>query len=231
LRETTQRGERNLPREAAAVTIDMALLLFVRHGENDYVKKGKLAGRLPGVHLNEKGRQQAQAAAQTLRQMLPQGQAVTIYSSPLERTMETAEPVAAAFGAEVIPRPGLIETDYGEWQDKSVKQLSRLKPWKVVQHNPSVFRFPQGESFTESQHRIVQEIQGMAATHDPKDVIICVSHADPIKLAVAYFLGLPLDLFQRLGVSPGSITALNVGEGGSHLLTLNYQSSISFSKP
>jgi probable phosphomutase (TIGR03848 family) len=209
----------------------MALLLLLRHGENDYVKKGKLAGRLAGVHLNEKGRSQAQAAAQALCSMLPEGQAVTVYSSPLERTMETAEPVAKAFGVDVIPRPGLLETDYGEWQDKSVKQLSRQKLWRVIQTSPSVFRFPGGESFTESQHRIVQEVQTLVGMHDPKDVLICVSHADPIKLAVAYFLGLPLDLFQRLNVSPASISALSVSATGSHLLTLNYTPSISFPKP
>jgi probable phosphomutase (TIGR03848 family) len=209
----------------------MTLLFLVRHGENDYVKKGKLAGRLPGVHLNEKGRAQAEAAAQALCQMVPKDQTVRLYSSPLERTMETAEPIARAFGVEIQPRNGLLETDYGEWQDKSVKQLSRQKLWKVIQHNPSVFRFPAGESFAESQHRITQEIQTLVGMHDPKDVLICTSHADPIKLAVAYFLGLHLDLFQRLNVSPGSITALNVSDSGSNLLTLNHNVSISFAKP
>lgn len=209
----------------------MTLILLVRHGENDYVKKGKLAGRLPGVHLNDKGRSQAQATTQALCSMVPEGKLKALYSSPLERTMETAEPIARAYGLEVTPRPGLLETDYGEWQDKSIKQLSRLKLWKIIQNSPSVFRFPGGESFAESQHRISQEIQSLAGMHDPKEIVVCVTHADPIKLAVAYFLGLPLDLFQRLNVAPASITALNVSETGSHLLTLNYNVSISFAKP
>jgi probable phosphomutase (TIGR03848 family) len=209
----------------------MTLILLVRHGENDYVKKGKLAGRLPGVHLNEKGRAQAQATAQALCQMAPAERVKALYSSPLERTMETAAAISTAYGLEIIPRPGLLETDYGEWQDQSVKQLSRQKRWKVIQNNPSVFRFPSGESFAESQHRISQEIQTLAAMHEVKDVIICVSHADPIKLAVSYFLGLPLDLFQRLDIAPASITALNVTDTGSHLLTLNYNVSISFARP
>jgi probable phosphomutase (TIGR03848 family) len=209
----------------------MTLILLVRHGENDYVKKGKLAGRLAGVHLNDKGRSQAQATAQALCQMAPNGLVKALYSSPLERTMETALPISQAFGLEIIPRQGLLETDYGEWQDKSVKQLSRLKLWKVIQNSPSVFRFPGGESFAESQHRISQELQTLAMMHEAKDLIICVTHADPIKLAVAYFLGLPLDLFQRLNVAPASITALNVTETGSHLLTLNHNVSISFAKP
>jgi probable phosphomutase (TIGR03848 family) len=207
----------------------MTQVLLIRHGENDYVKKGRLAGRLPGVHLNEKGRAQAQAVADALCQMMVKNPLKAVYSSPLERTMETATPIAQAFGLEVQIRDGLIETDFGEWQDKSVKQLSRTKMWKVVQNNPSMFRFPGGESFSESQHRICQEIQTLAKLHEPKEVIACVSHSDPIKLAVAYFLGLPLDMFQRMMISPTSITAINVGETGSFLLTLNY--GVSFSLP
>jgi probable phosphoglycerate mutase len=205
----------------------MPIILLIRHGENEYVRKGRLAGRLPGVHLNEKGRAQAQALAEKLC-----GAPVkAIYSSPLERAIETAEPIAAALGLEIIPRPGLVETDVGEWQDKSIKGLSRLKLWRSVQTSPSLARFPGGESIAESQHRICQEIEGLRAQHDPKDLIICVSHADPIKMAVAFYLGMPLDTFQRLSVSPGSITALQIGEHHSHLLTLNYDISFTFSKP
>jgi probable phosphomutase (TIGR03848 family) len=206
----------------------MALILLVRHGENDFVKKGRLAGRIPEVHLNEKGRTQAHEAAEVLCRMLEKAPVKAVYSSPLERTMETADPIAKAFGLPVIPRPGLIETDCGEWQGKTVKQLSRLKIWRVVQSSPSTFCFPGGETFAETQHRISQELSQLAALHDSKDVLICVSHSDPIKLAVAYFLGLPLDLFQRIAISPTSITALQVGETGSHLLTLNYNTSFAF---
>jgi probable phosphomutase (TIGR03848 family) len=209
----------------------MALIILIRHGENDYVKKGLLAGRLPNVHLNEKGRSQAKEAAEVLCRMFEKAPVKAIYSSPLERTIETAEPVAEAFNLPVIPREGLIETDCGEWQGKSVKQLSRLKIWKTVQYSPSVFRFPGGETFAETQHRISQELNQLAGDHEPKDAIICVSHSDPIKLAVAYFLGLPLDLFQRIAISPTSITALHVGDSGSHLLTLNYIPSFTFPRP
>jgi probable phosphoglycerate mutase len=154
-----------------------------------------------------------------------------IYSSPMERAMQTAEPIARALGQEIIECPGLIEVDIGEWQDKKVKGLSRLKIWRTVQNAPSFMRFPGGESFAEAQARIVWELQSLAAKHDPKDLFVCISHSDPIKLAVAYFIGLPLDLFQRLHVSPASITALHLGEASSHLLTLNYDLSITFSKP
>ncbi len=205
----------------------MATILLIRHGENEYVKKGRLAGRLPDVHLNEKGRQQAQAVAEKLT-----GAPVkAVYSSPLERTMETAEPIAKALNLEIIPRQGLIETDFGEWQDKKIKGLSRLKIWRIVQFAPALMRFPQGESFAECQFRMMQELETLRAQHDPKDLIVCVSHSDPIKLVVAYYLGLPLDLFQRLNVAPASITALAIFEGGSRLLNLNYDLSFTFAKP
>ena len=204
----------------------MPLFLLIRHGENEYVKTGRMAGRLPGVHLNEKGRSQAQTVAEKLA-----GAPVkAIYSSPLERAMETAGPLAKALDIEICPRPGLMETDIGEWQGLKVKGLSRLKVWKIVQRSPSLFRFPGGETFTEAQHRIVQELAGLAVQHDPKDLVACFSHSDPIKLAVAFYIGLPLDLFQRLAVSPGSITALHIGEGGSSLLTLNYDLSFNLAK-
>jgi probable phosphoglycerate mutase len=204
----------------------MPIILLIRHGENEYVKTGRLAGRLPGVHLNDKGRTQAQAVADKLA-----GSPVkAIYSSPLERTMETAEPIAKALGLEIIQRPGLIETDVGEWQGKKLKGLSRLKIWRVVQSRPSLMRFPGGETFAEAQYRISQELLTLSARHDPKDIFICVTHSDPIKLAVAYFIGQPLDLFQRLNVSPGSITALYLWEGSSVLITLNYDLSFNLPK-
>jgi probable phosphoglycerate mutase len=204
----------------------MPLFLLIRHGENEYVKTGRMAGRLPGVHLNEKGRAQAQALADKL----VDAPIKAIYSSPLERAVETAEPLATALSLEICQRPGLMETDIGEWQGQKVKGLSRLKIWRTVQRNPSIFRFPGGETFAEAQHRIVHELAGIAAQHDPKDIVACFSHSDPIKMAVAFFIGLPLDLFQRLSVSTGSITALYIGEGGSSLLSLNYDLSFNLPK-
>lgn len=204
----------------------MPLILLVRHGENDYVKKNRLAGRLPGVHLNEKGRAQAQAVAEKLK-----GAPVkALYTSPMERAMETAQPIAAALGLEPIVRPGLLETDIGEWTGESLKKLGRLKLWKVVQLAPSMLRFPGGESFAETQHRIITELETLTKQHEAKDIIVCVSHADPIKLAVAYYLGLPLDNFQRLHVSTASISALQIGEMGGRLLTLNYDLGFSLPK-
>jgi probable phosphomutase (TIGR03848 family) len=208
----------------------MPTILLIRHGENDYVKTGRLAGRLPGVHLNDNGRRQAQALAEALCRMLPCEHVKAIYSSPLERTLETAEPIAKTFNLEIIQREGLIETQYGEWQNKSVKGLSRLKIWKNVQSAPSLFTFPGGESFAETQNRICSEIYSLIRQYEQKDILLCVSHADPIKLAVAYFIGLPLDLFQRLNVAPASINALYIDQGVSRLLALNYDLSFSLGK-
>jgi probable phosphoglycerate mutase len=201
----------------------MSLILLVRHGENNYVKKNILAGRLPEVHLNEKGRSQAQAVAEKLKSLPIKA----VYSSPLERAMETAEPLAKALGLEIVQRPGLIELEIGEWQGQPLKSLQKLKAWRKVQGNPSRFRFPGGETFLDTQHRICSELEALAALHQPKEIIACISHADPIKLAVAYYLGMPLDHFQRLSVSPGSITAIFLGEMGAQLVTLNYDLSLS----
>jgi probable phosphoglycerate mutase len=204
----------------------MPVVLLIRHAENDYVKKGRLAGRLPGVHLNEKGRQQAERLAGLLKQ----APLKAIYSSPLERALETAAPLAAAVGLEAIPAPGLIELDVGDWQGQSLKALRRLKVWKTVQYAPSLMRFPNGEAFADAQGRIRQTISELCARHDPKDMIACVSHSDPIKLAAAFFIGLPLDQFQRLHVAPCSITSLLIGDSGSSLLNLNVDLSFTFPK-
>ncbi len=205
----------------------MPMFLLIRHGENDYIKKSRMPGRLPGVHLNQKGRAQAQAVADKLSA----APVKAIYSSPMERAQETAAPLAKVLSMEVITRPGLNEGEIGEWTGKSWKSLRRLKIWRIVQNSPSLFRFPGGESFAEVQQRIASELLTLSTLHAPQDLVVCFSHADPIKLAVAYFIGLPLDHFQRLAVAPTSITALHIGETGSHLMTLNYDLSFNVSKP
>jgi probable phosphoglycerate mutase len=195
----------------------MPTILLIRHGENEYVKKGRLAGRLPGVQLNEKGRAQAEALAERLKD----APLKAIYSSPLERTTETAEPLARALGQPVITRPGLNEVDFGAWQDKTLKQLRRRKLWPLIQGSPSRARFPDGESFAEAQLRICRELEALNRQHKPKDLIAVFSHSDIIKLAVAYFTGVHLDHFQRLMIFPASITTLHLGSGGVHLINMN----------
>ena len=195
----------------------MPLLLLIRHGENDYVRTGKMAGRLPGVHLNERGREQADQIAQSLKHVPLNA----IYSSPLERAVETAEPIAAGRKIKIKLRPELMDNDIGKWQGRSIKAVSKLKKWRLVQHAPSRFTFPDGESFLQTQTRIASCLDEIVASHKPKHIVAVVFHADPIKLAVANFIGLPLDNFQRLGVDTGSVTFLFASEGGAHLMRLN----------
>ena len=203
----------------------MPLLLLIRHGENDFVKTGKLPGQSAGIHLNERGRNQAQELGEALKEVPIKA----IYSSPLERAMETAEPIARARNLEIIPDSGLRDADVGKWQGKSLKVLRLTNAWKIVQHSPSRFTFPEGESFMSVQTRIVNALENMARKHNkPKDIIAAVFHADPIKLAVAHFLGLPLDHFQRLSCDTGSLTALYVGDMGANLLKLNQRPPFDF---
>ena len=199
----------------------MAIVILVRHGENDYVKEGRLAGRLPGVHLNKNGRRQAKAVAKIISKFSIKA----VYSSPLDRTLETAIPIAEGLGLEVFPRPGLIELDVGKWQNKKLKKLNQKKRWKIVQFAPSRMHFPEGESFLQAQTRVVEELSNLARGYEVNDSIVCVSHADIIKLAVTYFIGLPLDNFQRLHIAPASITVLSISEMHNHLLTLNFKTS------
>ena len=202
----------------------MPLLLLIRHGENDYTKTNKLAGRLPKVHLNDKGQKQAQALAEALKNVPIKA----IYSSPLERAMETATPIAEITGLTIQKEKGLLETNVGDWQGKSLKRLYLNKHWKVVQHAPSRAQFPNGETFYECQNRIVRTIDDILSKHKPKDIVACVFHADPIKLAVAHYIGMPLDQFQRLGCDTGSVSVLAVGEMGAGLMKLNQRPPFDF---
>lgn len=203
----------------------MTLLLLIRHGENNFVKTGKMAGRIPGVHLNERGQKQAQALGEALLGVPIKA----VYTSPLERAMETATPIAESHKLKIIQEPDLMDTDIGKWQGRSWKLLALKKEWKIVQHAPSRFRFPEGESFPECQLRIVNVLERIVQTHKkPQDVVAVVFHADPIKLAVAHFLGMSLDHFQRLGCDTGSVTALHVNEMGAHLLKLNQRPPFDF---
>ena len=144
--------------------------------------------------------------------------------------METAYPIASKLELDVIPRNGLLEIDFGDWQNKKLKNLSKLDEWKIVQGNPSRMRFPGGESFHEAQQRVVAEIDELVDLHEKDKAIVCVSHSDVIKLAVAFYIGLPLDLFQRLHIAPASITVIYISNTGSRLLALNYESSFTLIK-
>ena len=197
----------------------MPAVLLIRHGENDYSRRGILAGRLPGIHLNKNGLAQAQQLAEALGAMPIRA----IYSSPLERAIETAKPLASRLHLAIRKSAGLIESDVGKWEGKSVRRLRRLAYWRIVQQAPSRAGHPDGETFLQTQERVVRAIDAICATHAPRELIACVLHSDPIKLAVAHYLGLPLDHFQRLGCDPASVTMIAVGPSGARLLWLNRQ--------
>jgi probable phosphomutase (TIGR03848 family) len=203
----------------------MPLLLLIRHGENEYVKTGKMAGRLPGVHLNERGQKQAQALGEALKDIPIKA----VYSSPLERAQETAKPIAEARNLKIVTDANLLDTDVGKWQGKSLKVLRLYKSWKIVQNAPSRFQFPEGESFIDLERRVANALEDIIRKHNkPRDIVVVVFHADPIKLAVSHFLGLPLDHFQRLSCDTGSVTVLHANEMGANLVKLNQRPPFDF---
>jgi probable phosphoglycerate mutase len=196
----------------------MTVFYLIRHGQNEYLGKGKLAGRMPDIHLSAEGHQQAEALADVLAPI----KFKAIYASPLERAVETAAPLARAKGKDVIIREGLLEIGYGSWQGQSLKALQRRKLWPLIQNSPSLARFPGGESFPEAQARVVSELETLRLLPgNKKGNIACVFHSDPIKLAIAHYLGQPLDLFQRLMIAPASISVLGVSTKGIHIMGLN----------
>lgn len=196
------------------------LVLLVRHGQTPTTGK-VLPGRAPGLHLADKGREQAAAVAERIAALQTDKRRIAaVYASPLERTRETAAPIASALGLRVRRAKGLMECEFGEWTGAELKKLAKLPEWRTVQRNPSGFRFPGGESFTEMQTRITSAIDTLRTDH-PGQTVVAVSHADPIKAAVAHAMGTHLDLFQRIVVSPCSVSAILYGVDGPIVLAVN----------
>ncbi|MBV8161020.1 MAG: MSMEG_4193 family putative phosphomutase [Acidimicrobiia bacterium] len=197
------------------------LVLLVRHGHTPTTGT-LLPGRAKGLHLSDDGRRQADAVAERIA-ALPRVDAV--YASPLERTRETAAPIAKARGLAVHTRKGLLELDIGEWTGWELKKAAKTEQWRAVQQRPSAFRFPGGESFLEMQGRMVDAIERIRADH-PGGTVVAISHADPIKAAAADAVGTPLDLFQRIVISPCSVTAILYGDSSPMALTVNSTGSL-----
>ena len=194
----------------------LTTILLVRHGQTPSTGK-ILPGRAPGLHLAETGVAQAAKAAERIGELK---QVDAVYTSPLERARETAAPIAKVTGQRARVDRGLLECEFGEWTGAELSKLMKKPEWQTVQRSPSSFRFPGGESFPEMQHRIVSTLDRLRAAH-PGGTIVCVSHADPIKAAVAHALGTHLDLFQRIVVSTAAISVVSWFDGGPVVLAVN----------
>ena len=188
----------------------MVTIFLVRHGQNEWVEKKRLAGWIPDIHLNEEGRQQAAALSERLAH-LP---LAALYSSPVTRCIETASYIGRASNLEVRELEALGEVRYGEWEGAEIEALSKEKSWYAVQHFPSRFRFPQGEALREVQARAVAAVEMLATQHEKAELIAVVSHADLIKLVLAHYLGVHIDLFQRVIIAPASVSVLALLENG-----------------
>jgi probable phosphoglycerate mutase len=169
-----------------------------------------LAGWIEGIHLNENGRKQAAAAAERLA-TLP---VKALYSSPVLRCRETAEFIATQQNLPVNILEDVGEVRYGHWEGKKIKKLAKKKEWFTVQFFPSRMKFPGGEALRQVQARGVDALEALAEAHDDNDLFVVVSHADLIKLVLAHYLGVHIDLFQRIIVSPASVSMLHLSKNG-----------------
>ena len=195
----------------------MTTILLVRHAVNDFVKTGKLAGWTSGVHLNEDGKAQAEA----LGKRLAHAPLKHIYASPLERTMETAQAILEHHPTlEIEQNLEIGEVRYGDWEGMKIASLRQRKMWDVVQEYPSRAVFPNGETMRGVQVRAVNEIERLVKKH-PREMIVIVSHADLIKMVVAHYLGMHLDNFQRIVISPASINTIMLSHSRPFIGTIN----------
>lgn len=218
-----------MPRIGKPKSPQMTLVVLVRHGTTATTGK-VLPGLAPGLDLSEDGRRQAKAAAARVAAFREKGDkpdkaaddspAPVLYASPLERAQQTAEPIAAALGVETLTDDELVDLDTGEWTGVELKTAMKRKEWSTIQRHPSAFRFPGGESFLEMQSRIVGAVERLRSAH-PGQLVVVVSHADPIRALVSHAMGAHLDMFQRVHISPCSVTAIAYGDDGPTILSVN----------
>ncbi len=190
----------------------MARLLLIRHAPTPETGK-KLTGRLPGVSLGTAG----EVIAQRTADRLAGTKMKAVYTSPITRTAETAAIVGRTHRLDPVEVVGVQEVDFGSWQGRNLSDLRKLKLWSQVINTPSQARFPGGESFPEMQTRAVTACNEIAARHKKQTVAI-VSHSDVIKAILAHYLGQPLDTFQRIVVSPASVSVVHVPTLGSPMV-------------
>jgi probable phosphoglycerate mutase len=193
----------------------MALFYLIRHGSNDYLGKG-LAGRLPDVHLNAQGK----AEADHLAAALTEAGITRILSSPLERTRETAEPLSRRLKLPVETCEEVMEVDFGEWNGAELNALQGNAHWARYNVYRSGTRIPNGELVIEIQSRFVRKLE-LLRKADPAGVIAIFSHGDPIRSALCYYLGIPLDFLHRFEISPASYSVLKLEDWGPEVLNIN----------
>lgn len=199
----------------------MAIVLLVRHGRSTSNTAGTLAGRLPGIHLDDTGREQVARTGERLADV-PLAEVVT---SPLERCRETAAAITKHHDLSATVDEALTECGYGDWQGRPLEELAREDLWKVVQGQPSAAAFPGGESLTQMQARAVAAIRAhdarIEAAHGPAAVWVAVSHGDVIKSILADAAGMHLDLFQRLHVDPASVSIVRYAPQRPTVIAVN----------
>jgi probable phosphomutase (TIGR03848 family) len=186
-------------------------LLLIRHGVT--ASTGSRLGGRTDTALSDTGRQQVKEVGARIATLPVRA----IYASPLARTWQTAEIIGQAVGVSPTACEGLLEVDYGRWTDRPLKAVARTTMWPVIQALPSLASFPEGETIRRAQVRAADAVEELVARHR-RGMIIAVSHADVIKALVAFYLSLPLDAFQRLHVSPASVSVLQLSPGGRPVL-------------
>lgn len=195
--------------------VEATTVFLVRHGAHDLLGRA-LAGRMPGVSLNGEGRRQAaRAAARLSREPV-----AALYASPLERTRETAEPIAEALGLPVAIAPEIVEIDYGDWTGSTLAAVAGDERWRDWNRHRATSRIPGGETMEEVRARGAGAVEGWRRRH-PDAAVAATSHGDVIRAIVCGVIGLSFDRVHQIDVDPGSITTLVVWEGGGKLVTLN----------
>jgi probable phosphoglycerate mutase len=193
----------------------MTLFYLLRHGTNDYLP-ARLAGRFPGVSLNQEGRAQAEKLADAIRHK----KIDRIFSSPLERARETAEPLSRAKGIAPEVVEDILEIDFGSWTGEAIETLGKVEKWNLFNSFRSGTRIPKGELMIEAQCRVVRFVERCKAEF-AEQTIALVCHGDPIKLILAHYLGISLDLFTRIEISPASFSLLGVDDYSARVFAIN----------
>lgn len=199
----------------------MPTVILVRHGRSSANSSGILAGRLPGVELDDKGRDQAAALGERLAAV----SLVAAVTSPLERCVQTARGALGGRDLALVEDLGLVECDYGEWSGRLIKELATDDLWKVVQQHPSRAAFPGGETMHDMSARAVAAVRGRDAAiqeaHGENAVWLAVSHGDVIKAILADAYGMHLDTFQRVVVDPASVSIVRYTAARPYVLATN----------